>query len=69
MTTPNKQPKRPVATRTRKRTTKPETPTARQVDEITDLTPSRLQHLWDLHHRPDRPEVRAMLERMYRNSF
>lgn len=66
MTTPNK-PKRPVATR--KRTTKPEIPSARHVDEVNDLTPDRVRHLWDLHHRPDKPEVRAMLERMYRNSY
>lgn len=32
---------------------------------IKDLTPDRLRTLWGLHH-PDRPEVRAMLERLYR---
>lgn len=35
---------------------------------IPDLTPDRLRHLWGLS-RPERPEIRRMLERMYRQSF
>jgi hypothetical protein len=68
MTTPNK-PKRPTATRERKRSTKADMPTARKLDDVADLTPDRLRHLWEIHNRPDRPEVRAMMERMYRNSY
>lgn len=30
-------------------------------------TPDRARRLWELHH-PDRPEVRARLERLYRLS-
>jgi hypothetical protein len=32
---------------------------------IKTLTPDRLRMLWELHN-PDRPEVRSMLERLYR---
>jgi hypothetical protein len=32
---------------------------------IKTLTPDRLRVLWELHN-PDRPEVRSMLERLYR---
>ena len=32
---------------------------------IKTLTPDRLRCLWELHN-PDRPEVRAALERLYR---
>jgi hypothetical protein len=32
---------------------------------LKDLTPDRLRTLWRLNN-PDRPEVRSMLERLYR---
>lgn len=35
---------------------------------IKTLTPDRLRTLWRLHN-PDRPEVRSMLERLYRLTY
>jgi hypothetical protein len=32
------------------------------------LTPDRLHRAWQLHH-PGRPEVRGMLERLYRQRY
>ena len=35
---------------------------------LKDLTPDRLRTLWRLNN-PDRPEVRSMLERLYRQAY
>ena len=32
------------------------------------LTPDGLRRLWQLHH-PDRPEIRATLERLFRRGY
>ena len=36
--------------------------------ELETLTPERLRRLWALEH-PDRPEIRASLERLYRRGY
>jgi hypothetical protein len=48
-------------------------PTTSEINRVSraafkDLTPDRLRTLWRLNN-PDRPEVRSMLERLYRLKY
>jgi hypothetical protein len=63
---------KPTTTGTaRKRTSKPASePQAPKLDtpEWESLSPERLHQLWQMHH-PGRPEVRSMMERLYRQRY
>lgn len=60
--------KRPPRPRANAKPRRPEAPAEATPTSLFDgLTPDRLRHHWALHH-PDRPEIRAGLERLYRQS-
>jgi hypothetical protein len=65
-----RKPKTPPSGPRRKRTTKPASEQAPTPDaqEWEALSPDRLRQLWEMHH-PGRPEVRSMLERLYRQRY
>jgi hypothetical protein len=65
-----RKPKAQTTSQRRRRTTKPAEPQAAMPSQATwkALTPDRLHRAWQLHH-PGRPEVRGMLERLYRQRY
>jgi hypothetical protein len=65
-----RKPKAQTTGQSRRRTTRPAEAQSPMPSQATwkALTPDRLHRAWQLHH-PGRPEVRGMLERLYRQRY